>query len=269
MSTIPVGGSTPYAPTKAITEVIERYRNPGLPHPLTVESLGRVGVSASLGPRVLQTFKIFGLITDDGKFTSEFETLRTAPTPDFKPKLVELLRSIYAEVFSVVEPAGATWEEVRDAFRGFTPHGQINRMVSLFLGLLEYAEYGESLPSARSASVRPAAGARTTVRNAPTRGTDKRPPSPPPSVSPPAHEPEGHRTSVPLGNAGTVALVVHVNPLLLSKEDRAFLFDLIDKIEERRAHEPAASQWALDLGLGGEAGSRREEGSSPPPVVRT
>ena len=50
-----------------------------------------------------------------------------------------LLRAAYRPIFAFVDPATASHDEIRDAFRGFTPVGQQQRMVTLFLGLCAYA----------------------------------------------------------------------------------------------------------------------------------
>lgn len=145
-----VDGPAGYAPGKTITALIERFRNAGLPSPLTIESLQRVSVTESLAPRTLQTLKLLDLVDEQGKPTQQFEDLRRAPTTEFKSELITLLKFVYADVFEVVEPANATLEQIQDAFRSFTPQGQRDRMVSLFLSLLEYAEYSDDLPSVRS-----------------------------------------------------------------------------------------------------------------------
>ena len=53
-------GPAAYGPAKTIISLIERFRGPGLPFPLSVESLPRVSVSESLAPRTLQSLKTPG-----------------------------------------------------------------------------------------------------------------------------------------------------------------------------------------------------------------
>jgi hypothetical protein len=238
MSTLQIDGSAPYAPPRTVIQVIERFRSNGLPQPLTAESIQRVGVTESLAPRVVATLKLFGLIDDDGKVTSQFEDLRRVPTPDYKPTLTDLLRSVYAEVFTVVDPSTATYQQVHDAFRQFTPRGQIDRMVMLFLGLLEFAEYSDSLPKPQggAGNARPAASRMSTPNPlAPAKTT------PPRVVSPATPRPAGrgyYTTALDLGNAGHVELTVNINPLLLDKIDRDFFFGLVDQLEAWRAAKP-------------------------------
>lgn len=247
MATIPVDSSAPYAPPKTVIEVIERYRSQGLPQPLTAEQLVRVSVPESLALRVLGALRLLGLISDDGIVTSDFDGLRRASTPEFKPALIDHLRSVYAEVFTVVDPATASYEQVVDAFRQFKPHGQIVRMVALFLGLLEYAEYSEHLPKARptTGTARSAPAARQTRPAPKVNGSKSAKRADAPAATPArtlqtAQPAAGHATTVDLGAAGSVTLVVDVNPLLLSKADRDFFFGLVDSIEERRSQQQSS-----------------------------
>ncbi len=245
MPTLQIDGPAPYGPATTVVAVIEQYRQRGLPQPLTLDGLGRVGVSESLRPRVLATLKQLGLIDTDGMVTDDFEALRRAATPEFKPLLVDFIRSVYGEVFTVVDPAGATYQQVHDAFRQFTPVGQIDRMVALFLGLLEYAEYSDDLPSARPAGSGAGSGGSRGGGSAPAKKaapTKKAAPGKPPTQRPDPAEPgrSAYSTTVTLG-AGTVTLGVDVNPLLLVGEDREFFFGLVDKIEARRSQTPAGN----------------------------
>jgi len=250
-------GPAAYGPAKTIIALIERFRGAGLPSVLTVESLPRVSVSESLAPRTLQSLKLLDLIDEQGKPTQQFEDLRRAPTAEFKSELVDLLKSVYAHVFEVVEPANATYEQVQDAFRSFAPQGQRDRMVSLFLSLLEYAEYSDSLPSVRSTgSARSAGGSPTqpgTGRNGnavsrvpPARSESPSAPAPTPASGSPG---KVHSTVVQVGKAGTLTLIVDLNPLLLlSKTDRDFFHGLVDRIEEYQSTQtpPAGNGGAAD-----------------------
>ncbi len=129
----------PYAPPAALVSLINQHREGKLPRPITSASLGRVGITESLIPRTLQALKILGLIDDNGKPTDEFEAFRLAKSSDFPKRLEAWLKAAYAPVFQVIDPASAEPQQVRDAFRGFEPSGQQQRMVTLFLGLCAHA----------------------------------------------------------------------------------------------------------------------------------
>lgn len=129
-------GTAPYSPSTTIIGTIRRYRDKGLPSPIDGDVLQRAGVvSETLVPRTLQSLQILELIDEAGNPTPVFKKMRSVPEADFKACLADWLRSVYADVFAYVDPAKDTPTQVRDAFRGYVPHGQQDRMVSLFLTL--------------------------------------------------------------------------------------------------------------------------------------
>lgn len=223
-----------YASPMTIRSVIGRYRDQNLPQPVTVDSIQRIGVTESLAPRTIQTLKLLGLIDDGGNITEQFQRLKRVPTSEFKAELISMLRSAYAPVFELIEPAGATYEHVQDAFRTFKPEGQRDRMVSLFLGLLEYAEYSSDLPSGRaSGSGRSAAAGRSsgprTPKDKPSeRENNTRREPLPPAPAPPG---EGDTYTVELASGGDIFVRVRVDVFGLSLEDRNYVMDIVDKLK--------------------------------------
>ncbi len=240
---IQAAGVAPYAPSKAIVDVIQRYRDRDIPQPLTVESLHRISVSESLAPRVLQALKLLELVNDEGRVTPRFKELKKVATSDFKPAVVDILRSAYAEVFAIVDPANAAYEQVRDAFRTFKPAGQRDRMVSLFLGLLEFAEYSETLPQARLS--RATQASHTGIPSPPkatraSNSSDVHKQSLSAEQTPRAQN--ATCTTVLLGTAGSVTLVLDVNLLELRGEDRNFVLDLVDRIQDYQGRSQLCSE---------------------------
>ena len=229
-------GQMGYASPKTVRAVISRFRDQGgLPQPLTPDSIQRIGVTESLAPRTIQTLKLLGLIDEEGKVTEEFERLRRAPTTDFNAELVSILRSAYASVFEVLEPAGATYEHVQDAFRTFKPEGQRDRMVALFLGLLDYAEYSQDLPTGRAtggnrSATTGRASAAQPKRDKPSERTNNVKHEPPPPRPPSGPAERGERVEVQLGSAGTVVAYVDVRWLELPAETFTALREAIEAI---------------------------------------
>ncbi len=134
------GGTGPYAPAGAIIEVIERYRDRGLQTPITTDVLERVGIPESLSQRTLQALRLLDFVDADGQPSAELERLSRVPDDgEFKQGIRELLTAAYAEVYSYVDPATDGIDKVRGAFRAYNPRSQQDRMVSLFLGLCEWA----------------------------------------------------------------------------------------------------------------------------------
>lgn len=151
-------GTAPYAPPATIIAVIDRARERGLPTPVTKDVLGRSGIPESLIPRTLQALQLLELLNEDGTWTQNLDILRRAPEGEFQARLSEILRSVYADVFQYADPEKDSATQVRDAFRAFTPHGQQDRMVTLFLGLCQKAGIvtGDSQPKSMHREKNPA-----------------------------------------------------------------------------------------------------------------
>ena len=127
--------AAPYATTKTVLDLIERYRNRGLPSPVDKDVLARAGVSDSLVPRTLQALESLDLIDEAGAPTRTFEVIRLAPETEYKKCLADWLKATYADVFAFVDPTKDGEIRIRDAFRSYQPVGQQARMVTLFIGL--------------------------------------------------------------------------------------------------------------------------------------
>jgi Family of unknown function (DUF5343) len=125
----------PYAPAKAVIGVIDRFRDRGLPDPLTSGTLEQVGIPASMAPRTLQALRFLGLVDEGGNRLGSFEQLRRAKTEEYPGVLAEVVRAAYLPVFTIVDPATDSDTDVADAFRGYEPGAQRDKMLSLFRGL--------------------------------------------------------------------------------------------------------------------------------------
>jgi Family of unknown function (DUF5343) len=147
------GGVAPYAPKAAVMSVIAAYRDQPIPTPIDVGVIERIGVTQSIAPRTQQALKLLDLLDDAGNPTPALEGLRKAGSDEFRPRLAEVIRAAYAEIFTFRDPATDDLEKIEDAFRHFRPVSMRHRMVRLFLGLCEEAgiiDRAEPVPSVTS-----------------------------------------------------------------------------------------------------------------------
>lgn len=163
--------NAPYAPAASIVNLLKRFRDKGLAFPVTAEVLLRAGIPESLLQRTLQALQLLELIGEDGQPTEVLKKIRAVPEKEYKATLAAWIKQVYADVFAFADPASEDETQVRDAFRTYLPHGQQERMVSLFMALC--AEAGLA-PESRKAETKPRVRSATpavrtaTVRKNPT-----------------------------------------------------------------------------------------------------
>lgn len=195
----------PYAPGSAILGLLARSRSRGLITPITKDVLTRAGVSDSLVARTLQSLQTLDLIDESGNPTPTMAKLRTVAEDEYKAAMAEWLQSAYAEVFQFADPRYDDAVRVRDAFRAYAPHGQQDRMVSLFMALCAEANIIEAQPGdgkqpARKSPRVGAPPAPKRPRVVATKASAPASPAPPPSGLAPSLT--GMLESIPKGGKG-------------------------------------------------------------------
>ena len=133
------GGAAPYTPKLTIPQFLRHYRERGMNPPIDGSKLARTGIAETLTPRTLQALLLLELIDEGGNPTDTLEGLRKASETDYQERMQEWLKYVYSDAFSFIDPASATEDSIRDAFRGYVPTGQQPRMVGAFIALCEEA----------------------------------------------------------------------------------------------------------------------------------
>ncbi len=141
----------PYAPVNNVLSVIRRFRDHGLPEILSFGELQRIGIPGGNAPRTLAALRFLGLVDEEGRRTPAFDRLGVAKSDEYNATLAEIIRDAYRQVFGIADPAQNTEIEIADAFRGFEPQRQRNRMITLFMALCREAGIvsGGRAPEAR------------------------------------------------------------------------------------------------------------------------
>mgnify|MGYP002377266869 CR=1 FL=1 len=137
----------PYASTSLIVTVIRKIREDRLPVTVDNTALERIGVSSGSAWRVIATLKFLGLLDETGNMTEEAKKLSRAKTDEYPSVLAEIIQDAYKQVLAHLDPITASEIEFKDAFRGFQPAKQRDRMVALFIGLCQEAGIVEGEPS--------------------------------------------------------------------------------------------------------------------------
>jgi hypothetical protein len=235
------GSTGAYAPTAAVVAVIDRYRDRGLPAPIDPDTLVRAGLTTeSLAPRTVQSLKLLDLLDDAMQPTAELVALGKVPTDQFKERLAAVLRTAYADVFKFVDPATDDYARIRDQFRPYTPPSLRDRMATLFLGLIEYAGIvpegrtkeltGRRPATSKTKSPRPTSSRSPRTASEPSsNGSEAAVPGPTPQSS---TTPDGDSRTLKLKSGETLTITLSGPVLLLPKEDRTFVLQIIENMED-------------------------------------
>jgi hypothetical protein len=159
----------PYAPAKPVLDIIQRFRERGLPDVLSRQELHRLGAAEGNSDRIQKTFQFLDLIDQSGKRTLLFDRLGKASTTEYESVLAEVVRAGYAPILAIVDPKVDTDIAINDAFRHYEPAGQRKQMVVLFLALCREAGLAKPVGTERHPSTRKEGTVPVQVRTTPRR----------------------------------------------------------------------------------------------------
>lgn len=199
----------PYVSWAAFVRVLDAL-NPRAPDELNAESLRTLAnASASAASQMLQALRFLGLVGPKGDVMPELRAMVESPESR-RAILPKVLRQSYASLF----PSGTTSLSAKDAEDEMTRFGlrQATQRKALTF-LLNATAYAGVPVDGRSLSSMALA------------------PAPPERMDPPLTATyKANSMAVELASGGQVQLTVSLDPLRLTKCDRHFVFDLVDRL---------------------------------------
>ena len=187
---------------------------PRVPDRLESTSLG--GLSASSASQMMQAFRFLGLVKSDGETSPELRLM--VEHPDSRVAVLsKVLRQSCPELFgpSATLLSGRAIEEFVSR-SGLRPATQ-RKAVTFLLNAAAYLH----LPVDMNSSAASASGSSASNPSEPL-------PTTPVSTK--------RSMSIELASGGTVEFSVDFDPLRLDKNDRDFVFELIDRLQEYRTN---------------------------------
>ncbi|GAC1418111.1 MAG: hypothetical protein NVSMB64_27880 [Candidatus Velthaea sp.] len=125
----------PYGPPSNLRTIFAAWRDRRMPAAIGREWFEKIGLSGNLAPRNLHALRYLGLIDQADAPTPLAERLRVASMDEYPAVLERVVRTAYAKVFALRDPAVDSRARLDDAFRHEKPSAQRSRMVACFVGL--------------------------------------------------------------------------------------------------------------------------------------
>jgi len=221
----------PYAPGNKTVHVVQRIHQGTIPQTLNESALVSLGVAAGNADRVQKALRFLGLTDAEFHLTDLATKLRKATSDEYRPLLGQILKGAYEPVFVSYDPAIATGIELDNAFKPYDPAGQRPNMIALFMALCREAGLA---PESAPRRGRPPAGTakpKLAANGAAAKKAVIVPPMLPPSL--------GTSKKISLRSGGEIALIVSVDIMGLSSDDRDFVFRLVDQLKAYENEGPA------------------------------
>lgn len=207
-----------YIPFKTFLTAVETL---GQGLPLKLDRSVWPSFSGGTQSQTLGAFKFLGLINEQGKVEESLEHLVNAKGNERKVVLREIIENRYAGANQLAQK-NASFQQLQDYFRGYgIQAGTLERVTRFYLDACEFIGLkGSPLWSK----------AKKTLRHVPKK--DEVAPRGKSAKSKPTKDEgkiERDVKMVQLRSGGTLSLSLSVNLMALSREDREWLFEIIDR----------------------------------------
>jgi hypothetical protein len=216
----------PYLPFKTFLSSLDPFSQ-GIPPKIDRSLWNQSGFVQGL---IMNAYRFFHMIDLSDKPTTAFQQLVTAKNEDRKARIVQLLEIGYPEIMAH-ELATMTPKMLDSLMEEYNVNGETKKKaVTFFLQAAKHA--GVPLSNFLTERIRSTGGVKRRRKSEDV--TDNR-------IQGPAsiHGSHGSSRSVTLAEGGTVTLTISVDVFSLGKDDREFVFGLIDQLQKYEAEHPS------------------------------
>jgi hypothetical protein len=226
--------SAPYLPFKTFLTGLDHLATITIPRKIELSTF--YDMSGHNRAQMLSALKFFKLVDKDG--TPESSLSELAHNKDERKELIrKLLETFYSDIIAE-DLSTTTPSQLDKALDGaaYNVSGETKKKAKTFL--LNAATFAGYKPHhlltkitrnrRKGAAKQAAAGSGKAAQTDTNSNADTDAPPPPPRQG----EPEGTKKTIQLRRGGSLTLSLAVNILELKGEDRAFVFELIDRLEE-------------------------------------
>lgn len=220
----------PYLPFKTFLSSLDPFAQ-GIPPKIDRSLWNQSGFVQGL---ILNAYRYFHLVDANDKPTPEFQQLVRSKNEDRKKLVKKFLLDIgYPEIVLMHDLATMTPKMLDELMEKYNVSGETKKKsITFFLQAAKFADV--PLSNFLTEKIRNTSGPRRR-RNGAKGEVDTRIES---QTFPPARTP-GTTRSVVLSGGGTVALTVSVDLFSLGKDDREFVFGLIDRLQQYEGEHPS------------------------------
>lgn len=211
------GRAPVYIPFKTFLNAVETL---GQGMPPTLDRSVWPSFSGGIQSQTLGAFKFLGLVKEDGEVEPILRLLVDAKGDERKTVLAEIIQNKYAGALRLAGK-NASFNQLLELFRGYgVQGGTLERAIRFFLDACEYTDLKCSPLWAK---------AKKTFRKQ-SKKEEQQSKYKPFEVSTPDGEVKSSVKTVNLKSGGTLSLSLSIDIVALSKEDRDWLFGIIDEL---------------------------------------
>lgn len=244
--TVKENSAIPYLSFETFKNFVDGLSS-GRPLPPRIDRSLMAGMAGGTQTLLLGALETFGLIGENKEVTPRFIELVRLSSDERPRYMAALVREHYADQMALAQEH-ATAEQLAESFRAMSGYqgSTLRKAITFFLNMARYAEVPLS-PYFRAPRQTSPQRVRSPRRAVPREAV---PPQPEPTDTrgEATSTPSGETRSVSLRSGGTVTVSCSTTFLALTREDRMFVFDLVDRLleyEEKSAAETATTEAAV------------------------